>query len=233
MKIISINITGINAGIKEGLKDFIHEERPDVICLQDIRTGNDILMPNYEGYFSKQVGGRYNGTATYSLKKAINFDDEIKIDEIDNEGRFQFFEFEKFNLINIHAPYGEDMRKKIAFFQSLFEFISKKEKENMIICGDFKIAHKNIDISDKYDGLGFSQQERKILDKLEEIGFIDCFRELNPNSKEYTWDSRKNSFRFEYIFINTALRDKLKKASIIENESFRDKRAVFIELNDL
>jgi exodeoxyribonuclease III len=208
LKIISWNINGIRAVIKKGFLDFLQKEKPDILCLQEIkiddsaRNKENFDFPNYEEFWNSAERKGYSGTMILikdSLKK------EILSQRIypNNEGRVQILELKKFFLINTYFPNANRelsrMPYKMEFNQKLLKHIKKLEKKKpVIITGDFNVAHQEIDLARPKDNIGnagFTQEERNSFQEYLDSGLIDAFRYFHPQKIQYTWWSYRSGAR--------------------------------------
>ena len=253
MKIFSWNVNGIRAIQKKGFKDFIRNFKPDILCIQETKASIDQLsediinIPKYESYFeSCQIKKGYSGVAIYTKIKPISFSTTLKSSEIfDVEGRNQIFEFDKFYLLNFYFPNGqmseERLSYKIDFHAAVLKYLKKlkKKKKPIIVCGDYNIAHNEIDLKHpkpNENTSGFLRVERDWMDDLSNSGFFDTYRYLNPDKIKYSWwtymrNARKNNagWRIDYFWTNEI---NLIQNAEIHNEVFgSDHCPVSIKIN--
>ena len=253
MKIFSWNVNGIRAIQKKGFKDFIRNFKPDILCIQETKASIDQLSadiinsPKYESYFeSCQIKKGYSGVAIYTKIKPISFSTTLKSSEIfDVEGRNQIFEFDKFYLLNFYFPNGqmseERLSYKIDFHVAVLKYLKKlkKKKKPIIVCGDYNIAHNEIDLKHpkpNENTSGFLRVERDWMDDLSNSGFFDTYRYLNPDKIKYSWwtymrNARKNNagWRIDYFWTNEI---NLIQNAEIHNEVFgSDHCPVSIKIN--
>lgn len=241
MKIFSWNVNGIRSIQKKGFKDFILNFKPDILCIQETKASinqlsDDIInIPNYESYFeSCQTKKGYSGVAIYTKIKPLNFSTSLKSSEkFDIEGRNQIFEFDKFYLLNFYFPNGqmseERLLYKLDFHTAVLKYLKKlnKKKKPIIVCGDYNIAHNEIDLKHpkpNENTSGFLRVERDWMNDLSNSGFFDTYRYLNPDKIKYSWwtymrNARKNNvgWRIDYFWINEI---NLVKNAEIHNEVF-------------
>jgi len=234
IKIISWNINGIRTRAKNKEIDPIYDENPDIILFQETKAKYEQLDSNlkniegYNTYFSPGESTRVGGLATFSkikpklVKRFLDFpDSSLKM-------RVMNFNFEKFSLVHIYAPSGSGNKvnneNKLLLYKKLLDFAEKFADENIIIAGDFNIAHTEKDVSDSEKALKtsvFSSEIREIIDKIEEIGYSDSFRLLNPDKVEFSsWKSQKtketdDGSRLDYFFISKSLKDSLIESKIL------------------
>jgi len=252
MKIISWNINGIRAVLKKGFVEFLEQEKPDIICLQEIKIDNntrDSLNLEFAGYQSFWHGAErpgYSGTAIL-VKDGLSY--EVKngfgVSEYDYEGRVQILEFEQAYLLNVYFPNANQelsrLPYRLAFNDELLKFIKKLEKKKpVIITGDFNVAHQEIDLARPKENVGkagFTQEERSWFSKLLAAGYLDSFRLLNPDKIQYSWWSfraaartRNVGWRIDYFVISAKLRKKISRAFILDQVQGSDHAPVGIEL---
>ena len=226
MNIFSWNVNGIRAVKKKGFLDFISQYNPDILCLQETKAhveqlGDDLLSPKgYFSYFdSPKFKKGYSGVAIYSKKKPIDVSTVLGADEdLDQEGRTLIAEYEDFFLLNFYFPNGQmnDQRLeyKLRFHEAVYKKVLKlkRKKKNLIICGDYNIAHNEIDLKHpkaNQNTSGFLRIERDWLDKFEKKGFVDTFRYLYPQEIKYSWwtymrNARQNNvgWRIDYFWVS-------------------------------
>lgn len=252
MKIISWNVNGIRAAKEKGFLDFISENNPDILCVQETKAQIDQLdeslkdINSYYSYFNSAVKKGYSGVAIYSKIEPLKIEYKIGVKEFDDEGRILIAHYEKFILFNIYFPNGqmsdERLDYKMRFFKKLFEVWQeyKKINPNIIICGDYNIAHKEIDLKNAKANekrSGFLPIEREFLDFLIENGYIDTYRYFYPEKIEYSWwsyrfNARKNNagWRIDYHFVTKELLKHISDASILTNVEGSDHCPIVLEL---
>ncbi|MCP3888097.1 MAG: exodeoxyribonuclease III [Desulfobulbaceae bacterium] len=238
LKFISWNVNGIRAVEKKGFIDMLPEFDADVVCLQETKAQEDQLseklknISGYTSYFHSAEKKGYSGVAFYSRLKPLQVQYGLGDDEFDSEGRVISLEFDKFFLINIYFPNSGDKLKrldyKLRFNQKLKEFAQTLEKQkNVILCGDFNVAHKEIDLKNPKNNVkhaGFTPEERSWMDSFVEAGFIDTFRMFNQDPLQYTWWSYRFSartknigWRIDYFCVDGKAREKVHSASILKD----------------
>jgi exodeoxyribonuclease-3 len=252
MKIISYNINGIRAALKKNLINWIQSESPDIICFQEIKANKDQFdfkifnsLGYYNFWFSAQKKG-YSGVAILSKIEPKKIKYGTGINHIDFEGRVIRADFEKFSVISLYLPSGTNnlrLNYKLKFMDDFLDYINKLKQEfpNLIICGDYNICHKHIDIHDPIRNKnvsGFLIEERMWLDKFLELGFTDSFRLLNKNPNEYSWwsyraNSRQNNkgWRIDYNLVSNSIKENIYKSYILSDVCHSDHCPVGVELN--
>lgn len=253
MKIISWNINGLRAVLNKGLFDFLELEKPDIICFQEIKLGDearsklDLNFPGYQVFWHGAKRPGYSGTATL-IKDDLAF---VKVNnglgeaEYDDEGRVQTVELADFYLLNIYFPNANQelsrLPYRLAFNEKLLAYIKKLElKKPVIISGDFNVAHQELDLARPKANVGkagFTAEERAWLDKLLMAGYLDSFRLLHPDKIQYSWWSfratarvRNVGWRIDYFVIPAKLRKKIKESFILDQVLGSDHAPVGIEI---
>lgn len=256
MRIISYNVNGIRAAIKKGFIDWLKTDPADIICLQETKANShEVNMSEIEklGYhhywFSAQKKG-YSGVAVFTKIKPVEVITGNGHTASDDEGRVIQLDFGKFRLINAYFPSGTsgDIRQdfKYAWLDELFSWLEKQKKKypNLILCGDYNIAHKEIDIHDpkgNKNSSGFLPDERKWMDTFLTHGWVDTFREYHPEPHRYSWWSQRfpsvrlnnKGWRIDYICVTEPLRKHLKDADIFPDVKHSDHCPVYLELQSI
>ena len=252
MKIISYNVNGIRAAINKGFIDWLRESNIDVICIQETKANKEQVEINllekigYHNYwFSAQKKG-YSGVAIFSKKPPNNVIYGTKINHIDYEGRVIQVDYDKLSIISLYLPSGTNIDRleyKFKFMKDFKEYIDdlKIRYPKLIICGDYNICHKEIDIHDPIRNKnvsGFLPEERQWLDKFINSGFIDSFRHLNSEPHNYSWwsyraNSRANNkgWRIDYIMVADDLNNHLINSNILKNVFHSDHCPISVELD--
>lgn len=252
-RILCWNINGIRAAWKKELPIWFAKESPDVLCLQETKAQQDQLADeiinfnNYKSYFFSAEKKGYSGVGVYSKIKPIKARAGVNNPIFDSEGRVIELEFEKFTLFNVYFPNGgrgpERVKYKLDFYQELFQRVEtvRKIKKNVIICGDYNTAHKEIDLArpkENQNTSGFLAIERAWIDKIVDMGYIDIFREYNTEPHQYTyWDQitrareRNIGWRIDYFFISSEARALVTNATIHPSVMGSDHCPIELELS--
>jgi len=252
MKIISYNVNGIRAAITKGFIEWLQQANPDVICLQEIKASEDQVPVAeiekagypYQYYYPATKKG-YSGVAILSKIKPNNVVFGTGIAHMDFEGRTLRADFDAFSVMSLYLPSGTNIDRldhKFMFMDDFQNYITtlKKEIPNLVICGDYNICHKAIDIHDPIRNAkvsGFLPEERAWLDTFMKNGFIDSFRHFNNQPDQYSWwsyraGSRGNNkgWRIDYCLVSETLKDKLKRAVILQEAKHSDHCPVLVEI---
>ena len=231
---------------------WLDSVKADVVCLQEINAMPeqfDQTLFNeigYDCYIHSANKKGYSGVAILSKLKPQNIEYGCGIDEIDFEGRVIRADYKDFSVMSVYFPSGSsgDLRQEFKFkFLDLFAtYIHdlRNKIPNLIICGDFNICHKPIDIHNPVrnkNTSGFLPEERDWMDKFIESGFTDVFRIENKEPHNYTWWSyRANAreknlgWRIDYIMINKTIISKYKRSVILSKAKHSDHCPVLLEL---
>ena len=255
MRIISYNVNGIRAAIKKGLVEWLQTDPADVICLQETKaTQNDVDMSairamGYEDHwFSASSKKGYSGVAILTKIKPDKIVHGNGHAQSDDEGRVIQMQFGKFLLINAYFPSGtsgdERQAFKMEWLNELLPWINKikKKYEGVILCGDYNIAHKEIDIHDpkgNKNSTGFLPEERAWMDDFFASGWVDSFREVHAEPHRYSWWSQRfpsvrlnnKGWRIDYINVTEGLKKKIKDAEIYPDVKHSDHCPVYLELS--
>ncbi|MDO5018333.1 MAG: exodeoxyribonuclease III [Lagierella massiliensis] len=236
MKLISWNVNGLRAAMKKGFMDFFEEVDADVVCLQEIKMKEDqwtFEFPDRHIYINSAEKPGYSGTAVISKIEPITVTYGIGIPEHDNEGRVITCEFDDFYLVNCYTPNSKRGLERLDYrtnvWDNLFrEYLLELEKTKpVVLCGDLNVAHKEIDLKNpdtNRRNAGFTDEERHMMTKLLESGFIDTFRHFYPDAKDrYSWWSyfrksrdRNIGWRIDYFIVSNVLEDNLVSADILD-----------------
>lgn len=253
MRIISWNVNGIRAIAKKGLLDYIHEDAPDILCLQETKAHEvqlDETLTKIEGYQAAFCAGErkgYSGVATYTKIAPLSIRRGLEMDPaFDQEGRILIHEYEEFFLYNIYFPNGrasaERLDFKLRFYDAFLEHMEATRKQSgkhIVVCGDYNTAHKEIDLARPRENQkisGFLPVERAWMDKLVEHGYVDTFRQFNQEPQQYTWwdtitraRERNVGWRLDYFFVNQEALPRVKDAFILQQVMGSDHCPVGIE----
>lgn len=252
-KIISYNLNGIRAAIKKGFIDWLKAEDFDIICIQETKAHqeqvdlSELDDMGYKAYWHSAQKKGYSGVLTLSKQDAVHVEIGCGIEKYDQEGRIIRTDFDGWSLLNCYFPSGtsgtERQDFKYEFLDDFYNWIQelKKVHPNLLVLGDYNIAHTEIDIhnpkSNKKSS-GFLPEERAWLTKWFENGFTDAFRFLNPEKVEYSWwsfraNARANNkgWRIDYQSITEPLIEKLKSAHHLNEAKHSDHCPVFIEID--
>lgn len=248
MKIYSWNVNGIRSVEKKGaLAEFISKENPDIICFQETKAHEaqlDLEFPEYEKYWSSAERKGYSGTAiwtkiaplsaTYGLPEGLITEYKLDKDEYgdpSNEGRVILLEFEDFYLTTVYTPNSKGDLSRLGLREkqwdpAFLQYMQRREETKPVIfCGDFNVAHTELDLANPKPNIGkhgFTDEERRGFDNMIAAGFIDTLRLFHPEEGElYTWwthwanaRARNVGWRIDYFMVSSSLKDRLKAAAV-------------------
>lgn len=254
MRIISYNVNGIRAAIRKGFLDWLETEPADVICVQETKAMKENvdhqlftdLGFNQYWYSAEKKG--YSGVAVFSKIKPEEVYYGNGYMQSDAEGRVLRLDYGATTLINAYFPSGTsgDIRQtyKYQWLEEFVEYLEelRKERPRLIVCGDYNIAHKEIDIHDPVRNKktsGFLPEERQWMDRfLEKHDFVDAFRQINKEPHQYSWwsvraNARANNkgWRIDYINTTENLRESITDARIMPDVKHSDHCPVYVDIN--
>ena len=252
MRVLSYNVNGIRAALGKGLADWIQQEQPDVLCLQETKAQLDQIPTSlfeelgYKGYFVSAEKKGYSGVGilTKQTPDAVYYG--MQNSKYDCEGRVIRADFGEITVVCVYIPSGTtgDVRQafKMEFLADFEAFITqlRTERPNVVVCGDYNIAHQPIDINhpERQVGVsGFLPEEREWLTHFIETGMIDSFREFDSGAEQYSWwtyrmgaRKRNAGWRIDYHLVSQPLRNQLVGAGIMQEVVHSDHCPVWVEI---
>jgi exodeoxyribonuclease III len=256
MKVISLNLNGLRSAANKSVFPWLENQNADLVCLQETRIQADQrekeskkglqLAPKgmVAEYLDAQAKG-YSGVAIYSKRKPDQYVRGIGVAEFDAEGRWLEAQFGKLSIVSLYLPSGSSGDVRQGFKFQALDWLSahfaklKKSGRDYVICGDWNIAHQNIDIKNwrgNQKNSGFLPEERAWLSTLLEQGWIDTHRSLKPDAAEYTWwSNRGNAFdndvgwRIDYQIASPSLLGAAKAATVYREPRFSDHAPLVVE----
>ena len=233
MKLISWNVNGLRAVLRKNFLEYLGEENPDILCLQETKASpNDVeqLWPvTYTTYWNVAQKKGYAGTAIFTKSRPVRVTCGIGCAEHDGEGRVLAAEYADFFVVNVYVPNSRRELTRLAYRQQwdrdFVRYLKKLErKKPVIFCGDFNVAHTELDLANPKANVGnhgFTPEERDGFGAFLKAGFLDAFREFEQEGGHYTWwspmtDVRKRNigWRIDYFLLSAAMRPRLKRAFI-------------------
>jgi exodeoxyribonuclease III len=253
MRIISYNVNGIRSAISKGLLDWLKTNPADVICVQETKATKENVdhkpfadLGYHDYWFSAQKKG-YSGVAVFTKIKPDHVEYGTGHKVSDDEGRVLQLEFGDTRLINAYFPSGtsgdERQSFKYVWLDEFFVYVNKLKKKTpkLILCGDYNIAHTEIDIHDpkgNKKSSGFLPEEREWMTKYLNSGWIDTFRTFHPEPHRYSWWSQRfptvraqnKGWRIDYINVTEPLKKNLKDAEIYPDVKHSDHCPVYLDI---
>lgn len=257
MIITTVNVNGLRSAVKKGFYPWVGHLRPDVICLQETRchsTHRSLLpaLPGFHAYFHDAQKPGYSGVGLLTRREPDRVVEGLGFPDLDVEGRFLRVDFGALSVVSLYLPSGSSsdarQRLKYDFMARLFDILCdiRRSGREFIICGDWNIAHRPIDLKNwraNQKCSGFLPEERAWLDRVfDELGYVDAFRVVNQQPDQYTWWSNRGQawaknvgWRIDYHIVTPGLRSKIKSAAIYKDLRFADHAPLTLEydLGDL
>ncbi|MGH8501655.1 MAG: exodeoxyribonuclease III [Gammaproteobacteria bacterium] len=254
MRIITLNVNGIRSAARKGLFDWLVAQNADVVCLQETKAQEHQLSDvcfRPDGWHCHYVDAfkkGYSGVAMYARAKPDKIIEGLGCEEFDPEARYLEMRFGKLSVVSLYLPSGttSEVRQaaKFRFMDQFLPYLQKlrRSRREYIICGDWNIAHKTIDLKNwrsNQKNSGFLPEERAWLDVVfGEAGWIDAYRHLHPDTEgeSYTWWSNRGQawaknvgWRLDYHVITPSLKDFIRSASIYKAQRFSDHAPLTID----
>lgn len=252
MRIITANLNGIRSAARKEFFTWMLAQDADVICVQETKAQmkdleDDIFRPEgYYSYFSDAEKKGYSGVGIYTRHKPDKIEMSLGYDVSDREGRYVQIDIGNLSVVSIYLPSGTSGPERQAikfkfldFYKTVLE-AQRKQKRDYILCGDWNIAHKEIDLKNwkaNQKNSGFLPEERAWLDELfNEVGYVDAFRTVNQEPENYTWWSNRGKaweknvgWRIDYQIISPNLKKKVLNAAIFKENRFSDHAPLIID----
>jgi len=251
MKILTLNVNGIRSAAAKGLFDWLTVLNPDIICLQEIKIAPEDIpswLINWQGYYtyyhSAQKKG-YSGVAILARKQPQNIVVGLNNSAIDNEGRYLQFDYKEFSVVSLYLPSGasgEHKQQNKFMFMDYYKPILMQQlhsQRDYIICGDWNIAHQEIDLKNwkaNRKNSGFLPQERSWLSDLFANGFVDIWRKLYADIPGYTWWSNRGQacakdvgWRIDYQICTPKIATICTTAEIYKHSKFSDHAPLIVD----
>ena len=254
MKVISVNVNGIRSAARKRFFEWLPEQGADVVCLQETRAqaaelDKAITAPaGYHAFFNDAERKGYSGVALYTRQRPRRIHTLLGWDRADQEGRYIQADFGSLSIVSIYLPSGSSSTERQAI---KFDFMARllpvlqgfrNSRRNYILCGDWNIAHKAIDLKNwrgNQKNSGFLPEERAWMDKFYSNGWIDSFRQFHPEPHRYSWWSQRfptvpinnKGWRIDYISVTEPLKSFLKDAEIYPDIKHSDHCPIYAEID--
>ncbi|NKC15359.1 MAG: exodeoxyribonuclease III [Gammaproteobacteria bacterium] len=245
MRIITLNANGIRAAVRKGFPAWLAKQKADFVCLQEVRAQADQIKPadfwpdGYSCHYLEAKRAGYSGVAVYSRWTPDEVIDQAGMPAFDAEGRYLEVRIENLSVVSFYLPSGTSSDERLAFKYQCMDFMLEKFKEmaasgrDYVVCGDWNIAHKEIDLRNwrgNKKNSGFLPQERAWLDRVYgEGGMVDAFRVLDPREERYTWWSNRGQawaknvgWRLDLQVATAAMAEAARRAHIYTAARFSD-----------
>lgn len=256
MQIITLNLNGIRAAAKKGFFPWLAQQTADVICVQELKAqlpdlSAEMQAPDdYHGYFHCAEQKGYSGVGIYTRKKPDRVIEGVGVADIDVEGRYLQADFGNLSIVSLYLPSGSSgehrQAAKFYFMEQFYPVLHSlmASGRELILCGDWNIAHKEIDLKNwrsNQKNSGFLPEERAWLTHVfDEIGFVDVFRRLNTEPDQYTWWSNRGQawaknvgWRIDYQIATPAIAQTARSTSIFKDERFSDHAPLIVDYDHL
>jgi exodeoxyribonuclease-3 len=245
MRIITLNANGIRAAASKGFFDWMHRQRADVVCIQETKAQHPQLgdrhffPPGYHVYYHDALRKGYSGTAIYSRPQPDRVHYGLGWEVMDTEGRWLQADYSDLSVISLYLPSGSSKEERQQIKYECMDFLKPRLAEmarngrSYLICGDWNIAHRKIDIKNwrgNQKNSGFLPEERAWMDEVfGEVGMADAFRAVDSREEQYTWWSNRGrawdnntGWRIDYHVTTPDLADKATGAEIYKDARFSD-----------
>ena len=252
MRIITVNLNGIRSAAGKGFYEWLAQQDADIVCLQELKaqeadmTGQMLAPLDYHGYFHYAEKKGYSGVGIYCRERPQHVVAGLGIAEFDAEGRYLCADFAGFSVVSVYLPSGSsgEERQEVKFkFMTAFQphlLELRTSGREVVICGDWNIAHKEIDLKNwrgNKKNSGFLPEERAWLTGLfDEAGFVDVFRRVHPELEAYTWWSNRGQawakdvgWRIDYQIATPGIAARAEAASIYKAQRFSDHAPLIID----
>jgi exodeoxyribonuclease-3 len=254
LRIITANLNGIRSAANKGFFEWLHKQRADVVCVQELKAQatdltREMLQPDkFFGYFHYAEKKGYSGVGLYSKRQPDEIIEGLGIADIDAEGRYLEARFGGLSVISLYLPSGssseERQQAKFSFMERFFPRLRalKDSGREVILCGDWNIAHREIDLKNwksNQKNSGFLPEERAWMTRvLDDIGFVDVHRRLCPDAtgEAYTWWSNRGQawaknvgWRIDYQLATPGIAATARQAAVYKEQRFSDHAPLMID----
>ena len=228
MKLASWNVNGLRSCLTKGFLEYVNEEQPDILCLQEtkLQPGQIALdLPGYHQYWCSAEKKGYSGTAVFTKAEPLDVQYNLGLPQHDLEGRVITAEYPEFYLVCVYTPNAQDglrrLEYRMTWEDAFLDYLKALDAvKPIIVCGDLNVAHKEIDLKNpktNRKNAGFTDEERSKFTELLDSGYIDTYRYFYPDKEGvYSWWSyrfkarEKNAgWRIDYFCVSKSLKDRL------------------------
>ena len=256
LRVTSLNVNGLRSAFRKGLLKWLETHQPDVVCLQELKAHasdleQELMRPaNYDSYFHYAEKKGYSGVGIYTRHAPKTTVSGIGLEEFDREGRVISASWPGLTIVSAYLPSGssgdERQAVKMRFLEAFAPWLERLMKTHQdsghefIICGDWNIAHKEIDLKNwrgNQKNSGFLPEERDWLTRVfDDLGFVDVFRQLEPGQDQYTWWSNRGQawaknvgWRIDYQIATPGVAARAKRTEIFKQERYSDHAPLTID----
>ncbi len=252
MRIITLNANGIRSAERKGFVHWMAKQDADVVCLQETKAQRDDLGPGvaaphgYHSFFHASDRRGYSGVALYTRKAPRRVVYGLGWEDFDREGRYLQADFADYSVVSLYIPSGSSsalrQEAKFDFLERFLPVLARLRQDGRayILCGDWNIAHKPIDLKNwraNQKNSGFLPEERAFMDRVfDELGLVDAFRAVNPEPEQYTWWSNRGQawaknvgWRIDYQIVTPDLRGAIRSTAIYKDQRFSDHAPLTLE----
>ena len=252
MRIITVNLNGIRSAARKGFFQWMTRTRADVVCVQELKAQAADLVDgmrgpgSYSGYFHHAEKKGYSGVGLYCRREPDRVVEGVGRRDIDAEGRYLRADFGKLSVISVYLPLGSSwehrQQSKFRFMEQVYPHFARlaKEGREFILCGDWNIAHREIDLKNwrgNRKNSGFLPEERQWLTQVfDDLGWVDVFRRIDPRAEQYTWWSNRGQawaknvgWRIDYQIATPGIAVRARGAKIYKDQRFSDHAPLTID----
>jgi exodeoxyribonuclease-3 len=254
LRVITLNLNGIRSAARKNLFAWLSRQKADMVCVQELKAQGADVTPAMlacgplRGYFHYAEKKGYSGVAVYAKREPDRVIEGLGVRELDAEGRYLRADFGKLSVISVYLPSGSSgahrQAMKFKFMDVFYPYLKTllKEKREFILCGDWNIAHQEIDLKNwrgNRKNSGFLPEEREWLTKvLKELGWTDVYRRLHPDTTDeaYTWWSNRGQawtknvgWRIDYQIATPGIAARAVKTIIYKEQRFSDHAPLTID----
>ena len=256
LRIASLNLNGIRSAARKGFLPWLAKHQPDILCVQEIKAQQadmsaEMLAPaGYHGYFHYSEKKGYSGVGLYSRQKPTAVKVGFGVREFDDEGRYLRADFNtssgKLSVISVYLPSGSSgearQQAKFRFMEKFYPHLKKLKVGggDIVVCGDWNIAHKEIDLKNwrgNRKNSGFLPEEREWLTRVfDKLKWVDVFRRIDPRPEQYTWWSNRGQayaknvgWRIDYHIATPAFATTARRVAIYKDQKFSDHAPLTID----
>ena len=252
LRIVTLNVNGIRSATRKGFFRWLVRQRADVVCVQELKaqaadmTREMLAAGSLTGYFHYAGKKGYSGVGLYTRHAPARVAEGIGIADIDSEGRYLRADFGRVSVISVYLPSGSSgahrQAIKFRFMERFFPHLKRlaAEGREILLCGDWNIAHKEIDLKNwrgNRKNSGFLPEERAWLTQVfDELGWVDVFRRVDPRPEQYTWWSNRGQawaknvgWRIDYHIATPGLAAAARRVAIYKAQRFSDHAPLIID----